>query len=76
MRGHNVLWQPEELDQLLAAGYGELPAVAKRLQRTYSTVAEKRHELRAAAKGRRACGAFLPDDGVPFSVVMTRLLRQ
>jgi hypothetical protein len=71
-------WEPEELEQVAAcsAGTGRLLRLAGELDRTYEAVRTKRSELRHAADTRKACGAFLPDTGLPYRVRMLRLHEQ
>jgi hypothetical protein len=70
-------FEPEELEAVAACslGTGALLALAGRLDRSYPSVYAKKRELVAASRMRKDCGAFLPDDGLPYRVAMQRLYR-
>lgn len=72
---HIRRWEVEELEAIASAKHRELEAVAARIGRTYETVRWKFYEMRRARAARAATGAFLPDDGLPFRVLIARLWR-
>lgn len=69
-------WTPEDLAEISGPLYhGDIVQIAKRLHRSPSSVRDKRSEIIRARKARVACGAFLPDTGLPFAALMLRLLK-
>lgn len=55
-------------------GHAGCVRIARRYGCTPDLVRAKRAELKKAADARAKCPAFLPDDGIPYTMVARRLL--